>query len=451
MPTIFISYRREDSVASAGRIHDKLVPRFGQKSVFMDVDAIPFGVDFRQHIADAVAKCDVLLALIGEQWLTVSQNGQRRLDDPRDFVRIEIEAALQRGIPVIPVLLGGTAMPTADKLPAALAELSYRNAARVDPGADFHMHMDRLIRGLERLLSKPNDVAADRQEPHATNLRAGGITNSIGMAFTRIEPGTFWMGSPETDGEARADEKPRHRVTISKPFLLGIHPVTRGQFAQFVADQGYRTDAETDGGTLICAGKKAVTDPGINWRRLDFEQEDNHPVAAVSWNDAQAFIDWLTQKDGRPYRLPTEAEWEYACRAGAEARFFSGDDAGSLAGFANVADLANGRQFPGWPTFDFDDGYVYTSPVGTFKPNPWGLFDMTGDVWEWCSDWYDPRAYLRGDCQDPQGPTSGESKVQRGGAWSSEPRKCRSAFRDWYAPTYRSHRSGFRVALTLSA
>src|SRR5947209_6983867 len=105
MPKIFISYRREDSTLFTGRIHDRLAPHFGRDCVFMDMDAIPFGVDFRKHLTDAVAGCDVLLAIIGDKWLTVSQNGQRRLDDPRDFVRIEIETALMRGIPVIPVLL----------------------------------------------------------------------------------------------------------------------------------------------------------------------------------------------------------------------------------------------------------------------------------------------------------------------------------------------------------
>jgi hypothetical protein len=156
MPKIFISYRREDSEHITGRIDDRLAAQFGRAAVFIDVDTIPFGIDFRVHLQEAVAHCDFLLAVIGESWIEVRYQdgpraGQRRLDDPGDFVRVEIQSALQRGIVVIPVLVGRGAMPSVQQLPEGLQELAYRNAAEVRSGRDFHDHMDRLIRGIENL------------------------------------------------------------------------------------------------------------------------------------------------------------------------------------------------------------------------------------------------------------------------------------------------------------
>lgn len=156
MPIIFISYRRDDSIDAAGRIYDRLADRFGRESVFMDVDTIPFGIDFRRYLQDAIARCDLLLAVIGHHWQEARycegpSEGRRRLDDPCDFVRIEIQTALERGIPVIPVLVGRATMPLEVELPDGLKELAYRNAAEVRPGRDFHDHVARLIRGIESL------------------------------------------------------------------------------------------------------------------------------------------------------------------------------------------------------------------------------------------------------------------------------------------------------------
>ncbi|HEX8068402.1 MAG TPA: toll/interleukin-1 receptor domain-containing protein [Pyrinomonadaceae bacterium] len=172
MARIFLSYRREDSAAVAGRIHDRLRTHFGHESVFMDIDTIPLGADFRKYLNDAVSRCDVLLALIGEQWAGPRQADRRRLDDPTDFVRIELEAALARDIPVIPVLIGRTVMPRSDELPEALAPLVYRNAIQLDVGRDFHTHMDRLIHALEQLMATQRAPAAPpRPEPSAAAAR----------------------------------------------------------------------------------------------------------------------------------------------------------------------------------------------------------------------------------------------------------------------------------------
>ena len=184
MPKIFISYRREDSLAGTGRIDDRLVAYFGRESVFRDVDTIDFGVDFRQRLTDAVSACDVLLVVIGERWLTVSQHGRPRLQDARDFVRIEIEAALQRGIPVIPVLLGKTVMPHENDLPASLANLAFRNALQVDLGADFHHHVDKLIRGLDKLAARP--ATHPVKSPEKVYLTCTGCGSKLTVGATSL-------------------------------------------------------------------------------------------------------------------------------------------------------------------------------------------------------------------------------------------------------------------------
>lgn len=162
MTRIFLSYRRQDSAGVSGRIYDRLRAHFGVKCVFMDVDSIPYGLDFRTHVNVALDQCGVLLAVIGRNWAGEVQTGaRRRIDDPRDFVRIEIEAALERNLPVIPILIDRTKIPNESDLPPSLAQLSYRHAIEVDQGLDFHHHVDRLIKGIERLLTQPHqDISA---------------------------------------------------------------------------------------------------------------------------------------------------------------------------------------------------------------------------------------------------------------------------------------------------
>jgi formylglycine-generating enzyme required for sulfatase activity len=172
-------------------------------------------------------------------------------------------------------------------------------------------------------------------------------------------------------------------------------------------------------------------------------------VVNVSWNDAVKFCEWLSQKEKRTYRLPTEAEWEYACRAGTSTRYWSGDDDASLKGVANVADeslkaklAANAPRCEGW-----DDGQPFTAPVGSFKPNRWGLYDMHGNVRQWCADWYDSSYYRSSPRQGPKGPAAGTRRVWRGGSWLTDARLCRSAYRFGDEPTFRHASFGFRVAL----
>jgi len=187
MTQVFISYRRDDSADVAGRIDDRLVETYGRANVFKDVDSIPLGIDFREFLGDTVGRCQILLAVIGPQWLHIlGPTGGRRLDDPRDFVRLEIEAALRRDIPVIPVLVGGATMPGDAQLPPSLQALAFRNGIAVRRDPDFHHDMDRLLKSLGHSLQKGQTrplVAPSRE-----------IVNSLGMKLVLVSRGTFWMG-----------------------------------------------------------------------------------------------------------------------------------------------------------------------------------------------------------------------------------------------------------------
>jgi formylglycine-generating enzyme required for sulfatase activity/serine/threonine protein kinase len=273
------------------------------------------------------------------------------------------------------------------------------------------------------------------------------------MAFIRIKAGSFTMGSPNSDEDALDDEKPWHRVLLTHDFYLGKCAVTRDEFARFVDDAHYKTEAEKDGvgGWGYNAKENSVEGPkpSYNWRNTGFEQIGNHPVVNVTWNDAKAFCDWLGRKNDKPCQLPSEAQWEYACRAGRETRYFTGDEPQSLEGFANVADMSLQNKgikgFKDWRYFSFEDRYAFSSPVGSFKPNPWGLYDMTGNVWQWCADWYGDKEYSGGEKTDPTGPRAGTARVRRGGSWYYDTPRSRAALRNCVAPRYRDCDAGFRV------
>ena len=181
---VFISYRRDDSAGYAGRVHDRLAQEFGPDLLFMDVDSISLGVNFVKVLHDEVAKCDVLLAVIGANWLNASdEDGHRRLDNPHDFVRVEIAAALQRDIPVIPILLDGARIPKGNQLPAELADLVVRNGLEVRH-ASFHSDMDRLIRSLKKTPSEPRteeaveDSKSEGSSSHSNDARSGPATRT---------------------------------------------------------------------------------------------------------------------------------------------------------------------------------------------------------------------------------------------------------------------------------
>jgi len=304
-----------------------------------------------------------------------------------------------------------------------------------------------------------------KEPPKGLAVDLGG---GVKLRLTLIPAGEFKMGSGES-AEATAaffkktygedyliadffeNEHPQHRVRITKPFYLGTYHVTRGQFRQFVADTRYKTDAEKGEKPGAFGWDPDKKEFGFkakySWRKVGFEQTDEHPVVNVSWNDAKAFCEWLSKKEKKTYRLPTEAEWEYACRAGTTTRYSSGDDPETLAKVGNVADATAKAQFPDrtW-MIKASDGYVFTSPVGSFQPNTFGLYDMHGNAWQWCADWYDGDYYAKSPADDPSGPTTGSIRVFRGGSWYDYAGYCRSADRRGDTPGGRYYDLGFRVS-----
>ncbi len=320
---------------------------------------------------------------------------------------------------------------------------------------------------LPELLISPFDATAARQAQQAWAKHLGTeieLINSLGMKFRLIPPGEFLMGSspqdiqrtcafdPSLKPENFNDEQPLHLVRITRPFWLGEHLVTRGQFRAFVRATGYKTEGERDGkGGYGLINKEYKQDRSITWLNPGFEQSDDHPVCEVTWNDATAFMAWLSQnhKLGADYQFPTEAAREYACRAGTTSLFPNGIDPERLVEIANGADETYKGKFPTTMMSSLKkDGYIYTSPVGMFAPSPWGVYDLIGNVWEWSADWYDGDYYIRSPVDDPTGPEEGSNRVIRGGSWGSSAGRCRSASRGGIVPSYRYCYLGFRVCLS---
>jgi formylglycine-generating enzyme required for sulfatase activity len=480
---VFISYRRDDSAGQAGRVHDRLAHEFGANLLFMDVDSVPLGSDFIKVLRDEVTKCDVLLAVIGHHWLDARDaGGKRRLDSEDDYVRIEIATALQRDIPVIPILLDGTTIPKSEELPMDLQGLTARNGLDVRHGS-FHTDMDRLIGGLKARSGGADTLAkvkakAPEDSPNGHRRtpvliagfivmacagavvlwfamtprpRVGPLTSTANPQTATTQPapppmqaspapgklspvkvelltparerglqpndsfkecetcpvmtviasGSFDMGSPTTELGRTGSEGPQHQVTIGHKFAFGRFSVTFDEWDACVADGGCNGYSPADQG----------------WGR------GTRPVVNVSWNDASAYLAWLSRKTGKPYRLPAEAEREYAARAGTTTPFWWGSSI--------TTEQAN---YNGSYTYG-DDGVHgemrgQSVPVDSFLPNPWGLFQMHGNVSEWTQDCWHDNYYT-----DP--PTDGSAwtfpdcklRVRRGGSIGSPPQVLRSAAR----------------------
>ncbi|HEY7093355.1 MAG TPA: formylglycine-generating enzyme family protein [Ktedonobacterales bacterium] len=400
------------------------------------MDNIPLGVDFRRVLNDEVTKCDVMLVAIGRQWVSIAdERGQRRLDNPSDFVRIEVEAALARNIPVIPVLVQNAAMPRERDLPASLAPLAYRNGTAVRGDPYFHGDMDLLIRRLDALFApaspqpapvaapvqplqstppagpQPVTLPAEKLLPRLSQLDFAAYRTARGVEYIApplcaVPAGAFLMGSdPGKDRGAYDDEKPQHSMTLAA-FQIGKFPVTVAEYACFVR-----------------AGQKEPTSWQAQLGKLD------HPVVSVSWHDAVAYAGWLAAHTGQPWRLPSEAEWEKAARG------------------------PDGRIYPWGNQFDAsrantDEGTERTTtPVGSYSggASPYGALDMAGNVWEWTSSVFKPYLYTPTDGRERADST--ENRVLRGGSWNVIAGGSRAAYRDHYPPGYLDGGSGFRVVL----
>ena len=268
-----------------------------------------------------------------------------------------------------------------------------------------------------------------------------------------IPAGSFTMGSSAAE-QALANagglaasltgrENPQHRVNI-RSFAAGRYAISKGEFATFVRAKGYQTEAERGDGCFAWNGKEWKKDAAYNWRNVGFAQADNHPVVCVSWNDAQAYIAWLNQSSGQTYRLLSEAEREYAARGGTQTAFWWGDSINTAQ--ANYA--GTGTSYNGSPKGEYRQATV---PVNSFSPNPFGLYNVHGNVWEWVEDCWsenysgaptDGSAWTTGDCR---------YRVLRGGSWVNLPTNLRSAYRIRYSPDIRGGSYGLRLARTLFA
>lgn len=301
------------------------------------------------------------------------------------------------------------------------------------------------------------------------------MINSLGMQLVLIPAGEFMMGNDASPAELAdvypgyaperlqklSDEAPVHRVRITRPFFMARHEVTVRQFRRFLAASGHVPESIADGtggygynpqydpSTTRRGDAFEGRSPRYSWENPGFDQTEDDPVVNVTWNDSQALAAWLGRTEGRRYRLPTEAEWEYACRAGTRTHYHNGNELGSLSKVANVFDPDAAANWPKWKDFAVPvrDGYPFTAPVGQFEPNAFGLHDMHGNVWEWTADWHDEQYYAQSPVSDPSGPPEGTVKVRRGGSWHTWPLYARCAYRNWNTPETRYTLVGIRLVM----
>ncbi len=478
MGVIFISYRRTDSATMTGRIYDRLCEHFGKSAVFKDVYNIPDGSNFREYISSVIRQCSVLLAIIGPNWIEPQTPlGQRRLDDPNDLVRIEIETALQQGKPVLPVLVVGAPMPLGASLPPSLRTIAAISAPSVRDDPDFEHDMVRLQTTLEhwlptrkrRILSRRQlfviggsaivaataivGVNAFARLPHGgSSLPLTGPTETpslsgaslppgfpsslaqLGFAYkiykgqavilpptATIPAGSFLMGSDSSrDADALIDEFPQSEVGIALSYNMSVYPVTVAEYA--LAVQAGAVPAP-------------VNDTNAAYAPWQFQlQFLDHPVVNVSWFNARAYAAWLSELVGATWRLPTEAEWEKAAR-GTDGRIYPW-----------------GNQWDASRANTSESGLGTTTTVGFYSihqdASPYGLHDMAGNVFTWCTTIYDqsrfPYPYVAGDGREqPNDETS--QRVVRGGSWSRSHQEARAAARGYDDPTIRHEIVGFRL------
>jgi formylglycine-generating enzyme required for sulfatase activity len=490
---VFIGYRRDDTADVAGRIYDALEARFGRERVFKDVDNIPVGANFGDYIKTILPRCRVALILMGPHWIRAEDGtGRRRLEDANDWVRIEVETALATpGLQVVPVLVNGAHMPRADELPASLEPLLHLNAAVIRRDPDFRHDIDRLgtalrasvrtglldlgavgggrkqaqrldvralaptssrqetkaspatvtkmaplwigIGGLAALASAalflwgpvsqffssapdaaaPIETTAARQSSAASSVDLGGSPfrdcEALCPEMVVVRGGAFTIGSNAPGRDA--DERPEHAITIMR-FAVAKYETT---FAEW--------DACANAGAC-----RTVSDGG--WGR------GTRPVINVSWDDAQTYVRWLSQQTGKTYRLLSEAEWEYAASGNTRTQYWWGDANPSC-----DTTVRNGA--------NFDPCNHRTMPVGSYSANPFGLYDVHGNVWEWVQDCYDlPYANAPRDGSALESPNC-ERRSIRGGNWYFSGRDMQTTNRWMQLAQIGSNEVGFRVARSL--
>ncbi len=322
--------------------------------------------------------------------------------------------------------------------------------------------------GAPQLAIAPFDAGKAKEHQRAWAKYLGvpvETTNSIGLKLVIIPPGEYMMGAVPDDPHATNWERPQHRVRISKAFYLGTYTVTVGQFRQFVEAEHYKTYAERSGhGGIHTAPNHFasnsngagtsdwVQDPKYTWNSPPFAQTPHDPVILLTQGDAAAFCHWLAKKENRGYRLPTEAEWEYACRAGSVTVHYWGDGEAKHALYANLAEESYKKVFPEVENSLIEsDGYAYTAPVGSFRPNAFGLYDMVGNVCQKCSDAFSEDYYAQSPTKDPTGPEPNSWFVVRGCGFDHAGFAARSSLRWRNTASWAFTDNGFRVVMDIAA
>jgi formylglycine-generating enzyme required for sulfatase activity len=451
---VFVNYRRDDSGYVADRIYEKLCERFGKEEIFFDVDGISLGVNWKQYLRQNVESCDVLLAIIGKEWLDIRdpKTGERRLEQSVDFVRYEIEIALQRGIPIVPLFLDGLNGLEANALPTSITRLADYQGMQIRRLPDFNTDMERLIASLEQLNSKTAtailritpaqqallDRMFDESLSPAERAKAGRALAALGdprpgvglradklpdIEWCLVIGSPFVMGSDKNaDPEAYDNETPQHTEQV-RTFYIAKYPVTYVQYELFVRDGGYRDPHFwTSSGWEWCASKPELEDL---WYESDSHLY-NHPVTRVTWYEAYAFTCWLSTKTGELIRLPTEAEWEKAAR-GTDKRIYP---------YAGPFDATCGNTN--------DSNIMDVSAVGIFVAgiSPYGALDMSGNVWEWCqTKWRDDYNSKADNTLEGT-----NKRILRGGSWDDYSKDARVACRSNWDMVNWDSLIGFRLA-----
>jgi formylglycine-generating enzyme required for sulfatase activity len=475
-PKGFWSYTSSDDESADGHLSrlrfqlaNMLRLKFGKHpvSIFQDKHAIPFGSDWKTQIYGALDGASFILPIVTPGFLQSEWCCKEIL-----YFR-EREKTLGRSDLIFPFIYmdighvdpGNKADcydPAVHALLAARQRFDFR--PYIDHDADsqpvrqeLRKLADAIHAALWRIGPAPRPAAHRPAAPKPFDMMRD-IPD--GPELVLIPPGKFTMGVSAAENERenvpadyRGWSAPRRSIDIAHGFWLGRYPVTRGQFAAFVAETGYQTPDEAY--TLEPDGKGVWTyesRKGRNWRNPGFEQADDHPVVCVNHGDATAYLAWLSGVTGQAYRLPSEAEWEYAARAGTTTARFWGDGCADATRYAKVADRTLAARMKA--TFDpdrfFDGtfGHPFTAPVGSVLANPFALSDMLGNLWEWTADhWVD---HLNVVPKDGSANTTGDSgrRALRGGSWSNSPWNVRAGHRIWGDSGNRDNVDGFRVART---
>ncbi|OQY59787.1 MAG: hypothetical protein B6245_04790 [Desulfobacteraceae bacterium 4572_88] len=385
---VFISYAREDVKFARKLYHDL---KGAGAAPWLDQECLLPGQNWKIMIRKAIEESRFFLALLSSGALSKKGYALKELRMALDM----LDEIPDEDVFIIPVRLN-ECWPADERL---------KDIHWADIFLSYEAGLEKILLalGAEMRESGEAKAKAEEQKPGGEVVKVSNhqiITNTLGMRFVYIPAGTFMMGSPE-DEAGRYNNEVLHQVTLTKTFLMQTTPVTQWQWK---AVMGKNPSHFKDGG-------------------------NDCPVENVLWEDAQQFIKKLNEHEGKTlYRLPTEAEWEYACRAGSSTRFCFGDDENRLSEYAWYDGNSGGK----------------THPVGQKKPNAWGLYDMHGNVWEWCQDWFGD--YPSGDITDPAGPLKpGSARVDRGGGCFFSARICRSACRVRDLPGGRYHFLGFRL------